>query len=111
MDIIVANITQTVGSLAVVESHTGNFDVATFLFGITVRCAGTFCGPDCSNTCVARNDSSGHFTCDNLQCMVCLPGFQNETRNCTDCALREGCCEFRLAAIIYRAVKYKNYVY
>lgn len=94
VDVIVTNITQEVGNIATVERHRGIHDVATFIFGITVICSGTFCGLDCNSTCVGRNDSSGHFMCDVLECVVCLPGYQNESSDCTDCVLRDGCCKF-----------------
>lgn len=98
IDVIVANIAQTVDSIAEVETYMGNFGVVNFTFGITIHCTESFCGPDCESTCVPRNDSSGHFSCNDLQCMVCLPGFQNVTSNCTDCVPRLGCCKLHTAS-------------
>lgn len=100
VDVIVANITQAVGSLAAVQSYEGIHGVATFTFGITVVCIRDFCGPDCNTLCVGRDDASGHFTCDPLVCAVCLPGFRNESSNCTDCALREGCCKINTNMLV-----------
>ena len=98
VDVIITNLTQTVGGMAEEETYMGNFGVVNFTFGITIHCVGTFsCGPDCESMCVPQNDSGGHFSCDESKCMVCLPGFQNETNNCIDCVPRPGCCEFHLS--------------
>jgi hypothetical protein len=93
VDVIATNITQTVGGSADVQSYAGNLGVAELTFGVTIQCFMSFCGPDCVSTCVGRNDSRGHFTCDELECMVCLPGYQNEMSNCTECEPRDGCCK------------------
>ena len=61
------------------------------------ECDPNFQGPNC-NTCIQdyypqgtcdtfcqpRNDSGGRFTCDDDGDRVCLPGYENPSRNCVD---------------------------
>ncbi len=45
-------------------------------------CKEGYFGPDCG--CSPRNDSTGHFTCDENGTIVCLPGYQNTATNCVE---------------------------
>ena len=45
-------------------------------------CKEGYFGPDCGTPCTPRDDSTGHFTCDEDGTIVCLPGYQNTTTNC-----------------------------
>ena len=62
-------------------------------------CLGNFYGPDCSECkagfygsscdrfCEPKDsNTSGHYTCDDLGYIVCLPGFTNNATNCLTCA-------------------------
>ena len=65
------------------------------VFGFAVRCSPDLFGLDCTTRCVEIDNESAHLGCDEETGeFVCLPGFQNMTSNCTDCALAEGCCKF-----------------
>ncbi len=45
-------------------------------------CKEGYFGPNCG--CTPRDDSTGHFTCDEDGTIVCLPGYQNTTINCVE---------------------------
>ena len=59
-----------------------------------VVCAMDFFGPDCTQMCISRDDSLGHFSCDPVTGnRVCLDGYTNVERNCTECEPSPECCE------------------
>ncbi len=47
-------------------------------------CKEGYFGPDCGIPCTPRDDSTGHFTCDEDGTIVCLPGYQNTATNCVE---------------------------
>ncbi len=60
---------------------------------ITVRCADTYYGLDCSRVCVDTDSDLGHYTCDSEGSIVCSEGYRDTSTNCTECIPAEGCCE------------------
>ena len=42
-------------------------------------------GDNCTKPCLAHDDAMGHYVCDNKTGdIICLPGWRNESINCTD---------------------------
>ena len=56
-----------------------------------VNCDGNWYGPFCDVECVGRNDSSGHYLCNQHGAIECLEGYTNEESNCTECVPEDGC--------------------
>lgn len=57
------------------ESHTYNGPAATISYKIRVICDENYYGSKCTKYCQPRNDSFGHYTCDENGNKVCLPGW------------------------------------
>ncbi len=66
----------------------------TFInMSISLRCAESYYGPECSRQCVAEDSDVGHYTCDSEGFIVCREGYRNTSTNCTQCVPAQGCCE------------------
>ena len=65
----------------------------TFTVSFDVACTPNFYGSDCSVYCLAADsDDSGHYTCFSNGSKQCLPGYVNESTNCTTpCEPGAGC--------------------
>ena len=64
----------------------------TFIVSFNLACVADFYGPDCSIYCHPANSSDmGHYTCLSDGSRQCLPGYLNETTNCTSCVPADGC--------------------
>ena len=55
---------------------------------LTVVCAENYYGADCSVFCKAKDDFTGHYTCDEDGEKVCLEGFTNPGSNCVQSKLK-----------------------
>ncbi len=45
---------------------------------------------DCSQYCLARNDNSGHYTCNPADgSKICNSGYEHPETNCVDCELSD----------------------
>lgn len=62
-------------------------------FQFEVDCETNYYGPDCSIACFGRNDSQGHYRCNQDGQWECLEGYQNVDSNCTECVPSDGCCK------------------
>ena len=93
-DYFVLDFTLAVGERLTDQIINGRFfgsDV-TFTVSLSLRCWTDFYGPDCSMYCYPANSSEmGHYTCLSDGSKQCLPGYQNETTNCTSCEPAVGC--------------------
>lgn len=69
--------------------------VSALVSQVSVTCEGTFFGTDCNTFCIMRDDSTGHFRCDEDGNIVCLSGYQNPDTNCTECVPAPNCCMLR----------------
>ena len=58
------------------ESHTYNGLAATIVYKIRVICDPNYYGSRCIKFCQPRNDSFGHYTCNENGNKVCLPGWR-----------------------------------
>ena len=64
----------------------------TFTASLSLSCEENFYGSDCTVHCQpADSDELGHYSCLSDGRIQCLEGYRNETSNCTECALAEGC--------------------
>ena len=77
------------------QEYSGENRTAVLQLQFQVTCAFNYFGFDCNTFCLDRNDTAAHFTCGESGEIVCLPGYQNESSNCTQCAPAEGCCTFK----------------
>lgn len=64
-----------------------------FSMSFLLECAENFHGQACSTFCQPRDDSSGHFTCDEFGGIVCIVGFTDVNTNCVQCVPTQGCCK------------------
>ena len=65
---------------------------STFTASFTLRCGGGYHGPNCTVYCKPSDSNElGHYSCHNNGSIQCLEGYQNETTNCTECAVTEKC--------------------
>lgn len=74
-------------------------DLGSFInLTIELNCEEHYYGAECTRYCEPRNDEIGHYLCDDSGNFICLEGFQNETSNCTECSISDGCrkCQSRL---------------
>ena len=60
------------------ELHAYNSSVVTISYKIRVICDADYYGNRCKKFCLARNDNSGHYTCDKNGNKVCLFGWRGE---------------------------------
>ena len=95
IDYFVLDFTLASGDTLVNQTINGSYfgsDV-TFTVSLSLRCLAYFYGPDCSMYCYPANSSEmGHYTCLSDGSKQCLPGYQNETTNCTTpCEPAVGC--------------------
>lgn len=58
------------------ELHTYNGPAATISYKIRVICDTNYYGSQCNILCQPRNDSFGHYTCDENGRKVCMPGWR-----------------------------------
>lgn len=58
-----------------------------------VNCDTDRYGPYCDVECHGRNDSEGHYLCNQNGDRECLEGYQNLETNCTVCVTATGCSE------------------
>lgn len=58
------------------ELHTYNGPAATISFKIRVVCDPNYYGIRCTKFCKPRNDTFGHYKCDESGNKVCLPGWR-----------------------------------
>ena len=58
------------------ESHTYNGPAATISYKLRVVCDENYYGKSCTKLCQPRNDTFGHYTCDENGNKVCLPGWR-----------------------------------
>ncbi len=92
--ITASNLTKLIDSgMAVLNLSVGDERKLIAVFGniallrvtdFTIACKEGYYGPDCSISCTPRDDSTGHFTCDEDGTILCLPGYQNTTTNCVE---------------------------
>ena len=55
-----------------------------------VTCVQHFYRADCSQYCLARNDNSGHYTCNPTDgSKICNSGYEHPETNCVDCELSD----------------------
>ena len=96
VDTIVLNISGTPGDpFSPFEVATGNLTLVELTYAFRIVCLEPFYGPECDTVCFGRDDSSGHFSCSPEDgSIVCLPGYRNETTNCTECDIADGCCKY-----------------
>ena len=74
--------------------YDGMYGFGFFDLSFRVKCLANFYGADCGLFCRARNDSQGHYSCDNDGNRVCLEGFEDPLTNCIQrCTPAAGCCE------------------
>ena len=94
IDYFVLNFTLAVGETRVNQRIDGTFfrsDV-TFTVTLNLTCPAHYYGPNCSIYCRPANSSDmGHYTCLSDGSRQCLPGYLNETTNCTSCVPADGC--------------------
>ena len=59
-------------------------DLPTVMVNLSYRlsCIENYYGGDCSVFCEARDDDSGHYTCDAQGNIVCNDGYQGTDTNC-----------------------------
>lgn len=63
----------------------GDHDKVAVDIRYRVRCVSNYYDTACSQYCLARDDSSGHYTCDpNDGSIVCLAGYEHPETNCVD---------------------------
>lgn len=67
----------------------GRAEAEQLQFG--VDCDGNWYGPFCDMECHGRDDSGGHYQCNQDGVRECLEGYQNLETNCTECAPADGC--------------------
>ena len=60
------------------ESHTYNGLAATIIYKIRVICDPNYYGNRCTKFCQPRNDSFGHYTCNESGNKDCLPGWRGK---------------------------------
>ncbi|XP_073239420.1 hemicentin-2-like isoform X2 [Porites lutea] len=60
------------------ELHAYNSSVVTISYKIRVICDADYYGNRCKKFCRARNDNSGHYTCDKNGNKVCLSGWRGD---------------------------------
>ena len=64
----------------------------TFTVSFSLTCRANFYGSNCTVHCrPADSDELGHYSCLSDGRIQCLEGYRNETSNCTECVLAEGC--------------------
>ena len=85
---------------ALVPEHALNYQIingtffgskVTFTVSFDVACIPDSYGPYCIYCLAADSDDSGHYTCLSDGSKQCLPGYVNESTNCTMCELAAGC--------------------
>ena len=88
-DDIIDEFRAVVMSLSISNQFTGsmtyqglNQPTITMTFRFKAMCATNFFGPDCTQFCQGRDDSSGHYTCDANGNEVCLDGYVDPGSNC-----------------------------
>ena len=65
-----------------------------------VNCSKDFYGSDCDMFCVPRNNTFGHFTCNETSgSIICNEGYSNTSVWCTQCVPADTCCEYIIVAI------------
>ena len=76
------------------QEYFGDNLIFSVTLNFRVVCSPNFYDQDCNTFCVARNDTSGRFTCNEDDgSIVCFEGYQNENTNCTECIPAENCCK------------------
>uniref|UniRef100_A0A915JPV0 Delta-like protein n=1 Tax=Romanomermis culicivorax TaxID=13658 RepID=A0A915JPV0_ROMCU len=60
-------------------------------YGYRVRCDPGYFGDKCGQSCVPRNNETGHFTCDEQGHRKCLPGWSNVDLMCTKPVCKKDC--------------------
>lgn len=60
------------------ETHTYNGPAATISYRIRVVCDKNYYGKSCTKFCLPRNDTFGHFTCDENGNKVCMAGWRGK---------------------------------
>lgn len=58
------------------ETHTYNGPAATISYRLRVICDENYYGKSCTKHCQPRNDTFGHYTCDENGNKVCMPGWR-----------------------------------
>ena len=94
IDYFVLDFTLAVGERLIDQKISGSYfgSAVTFTVSLSLRCLADFYGPDCTMYCYPANSSEmGHYTCLRDGSKQCLPGYQNETTNCTSCVPAVGC--------------------
>ena len=69
-----------------IQSFSGNN--VTLHLRFRVQCLQNYYASNCSVFCLARDDKTGHFTCDVDGALVCLGGYADTASNCTKCKPR-----------------------
>ena len=73
------------------EVFHGSFSSLELAFRLI--CGTNHYGPGCSQ-CIDTNDTTGHYTCNTTAGgKVCLEGYQDPQKNCTNCTPAETCSE------------------
>lgn len=57
-------------------------DNKTLVVKASLNCGKGFLLPDCMTSCAPRNDTLGHYKCDNWG-KICLPGWKDVSKDCT----------------------------
>ena len=68
-----------------------------------VACDGNRYGPFCDVECVGRDNSDGHYECNQDGVIECLEGYQNLETNCTECVAADGCSK--------SSISYSSYIH
>ena len=75
------------------DTFEGQFDVATIRLSYEVSCSESYYGELCDNFCEGRNDSTGHYLCNDDGNIVCLSGFTDPSTFCTCVSSSEECVQ------------------
>lgn len=79
--------------VSVLDNFNGQFGVATIRLRYEVACSENYYGELCDIFCKGRNDSFGHYFCDEEGNIVCLSGFTNTSTFCTCATSSEDCIQ------------------
>lgn len=73
------------------EEYRGDNGLLEARIQFEVNCDTDRYGPYCDVECHGRNDSEGHYLCNQNGDWECLEGYQNLETNCTECVAANGC--------------------
>ena len=86
IDRVVVNMTLGVSdSFTSIVRYNGWYNRANMQMSFRVRCQTNYYGATCDRLCVPRDDSGGHYTCDEDGNRVCLSGYTDTSSLCTVC--------------------------